>query len=80
MKMAVKRPRGRPRLRLKDTVGVEPWSVAEEWATELEKVEMGRYLQDPLPRIGMRWRKVRSDLVCQFTARHLNIIPLLSFL
>ena len=39
MKMQGKRPRGRPKLRWKDTVrrDMKAWSIREEWATERER-------------------------------------------
>ena len=39
MKMEGKRPRGRPKLRWKDTVkrDMKAWSIKEEWATDREK-------------------------------------------
>ena len=39
MKMEGKRPRGRPKLRWKDTVGrdMKAWSIKEEWATDRER-------------------------------------------
>ena len=38
MKMAVKRPRGRPKLRWKDTArrDLKAWNIREEWATDGE--------------------------------------------
>ena len=39
MKMEGKRPRGRPKLRWKDTVrrDMKEWSIMEEWATDRER-------------------------------------------
>ena len=39
MKMAGKRPRGRPKLRWKDTVGrdLKAWNIIQEWATDRER-------------------------------------------
>ena len=39
MKMEGKRPRGRPKLRWKDTVrrDMTAWSIKEEWATDRER-------------------------------------------
>ena len=39
MKMDGKRPRGRPKLRWKDTVGrdMKAWSIRQEWATDRER-------------------------------------------
>ena len=39
MKMEVTRPRGRPRLRCKDTVrsDMEAWKIREEWAIDRER-------------------------------------------
>ena len=39
MKMDGKRPRGRPKLRWKDTVrrDLKAWSIREEWATDRER-------------------------------------------
>ena len=39
MKMEWKRPRGRPNLRLKDTVkrDMKAWNIKEEWATDRDK-------------------------------------------
>ena len=61
MKMEGKRPRGRPKLRWKDTIrrDLKAWKIKEEWATDREKWKL-RSLQDPLPRTGRRRRKVRK--------------------
>ena len=39
MKMEGKRPRGRPKLRWKDTVrrDLKAWNIREEWATDMER-------------------------------------------
>ena len=59
MKMEGNRPRGRPKLRWRDTVrrDMKAWKIREEWATE-------RSLQDPPPHTGRRRWKLRKWFEC----------------
>ena len=56
---AGKHPRGRHRLRWRDIIRRDQkvWNIRDERATDSETE---RCLQDPLPRTGRRWRKVRT--------------------
>ena len=56
LKMEGKGPRGRPKLRWKDTArrDLKAWNIREEWATDTGREIWKRSLQDPLPRTGRR--------------------------
>ena len=57
MKMEGKRPRGRPKLRLKDTIrrDLKAWNIREEW--DIDRERQKRSLQAPLPRTGSQRRR-----------------------
>ena len=66
MKMDSKRPRGRPKLRWKDTVrrDMKAWSIKEEWATDREKWKSLCKTRYPAQGDGgERWEKERWEIM-----------------